>query len=108
MEYWYVLHSLLHITTHTTYYYTLLHTTTHSHTHIHSGTLTLHSSTLRAEGEEYIYKKLVSKMDEFLELANYDWMMADPTGQVISASTSVLSLNQRGIIIPCSISWLFL
>jgi hypothetical protein len=36
---------------------------------------------IRAEGEEYIYKKLVSKMDEFLELANYDWMMADPTGQ---------------------------
>merc|ERR1719347_1529461 len=33
---------------------------------------------IRAEGEEYIYKKLVSKMDEFLELANYDWMMADP------------------------------
>ena len=95
-------YTLLHTLHTTTYYYTLLHTL------IHTYTLALHSSTLRAEGEEYIYKKLVSKMDEFLELANYDWMMADPTGQVISASTSVLSLNQRGIIIPCSISWLFL
>lgn len=35
---------------------------------------------IRAEGEEYIYKKLVSKMNEFLELANYDWMLAEPTG----------------------------
>jgi len=36
---------------------------------------------IRAEGEEQIYKKLVGKMDEFLELANYDWMMPEPTGQ---------------------------
>ncbi|XP_023341493.1 exocyst complex component 6B [Eurytemora carolleeae] len=35
---------------------------------------------IRAEAEEHIYKKLVSKMDEFLELANYDWMLSEPRG----------------------------
>lgn len=35
---------------------------------------------IRAEGEEYIFKKLVSKMNEFLELASYDWMLSEPQG----------------------------
>lgn len=35
---------------------------------------------IRAEAEEHIYKKLVSKMDEFIELANYDWMLSEPRG----------------------------
>jgi len=35
---------------------------------------------IRAEAEEHIYKKLMSKMDEFLELANYDWMLNEPQG----------------------------
>jgi len=35
---------------------------------------------IRAEGEEYIFKKLVSKMNEFLDLASYDWMLTEPQG----------------------------
>jgi len=35
---------------------------------------------IRAEGEEYIFKKLVSKMNEFLELASYEWMLSEPQG----------------------------
>jgi len=35
---------------------------------------------IRAEGEEYIFKKLVSKMNEFMELASYDWMLNEPQG----------------------------
>ena len=35
---------------------------------------------IRAEAEEHIYKKLVSKMDEFIELANYDWTLNEPMG----------------------------
>jgi len=34
----------------------------------------------QAEGEDYIVKKLTSKMNEFIELANYDWMLSEPTG----------------------------
>lgn len=30
---------------------------------------------IRAEAEEHIYKKLISKMDEFIELASYDWTL---------------------------------
>ena len=30
---------------------------------------------IRAEAEEHIYKKLISKMDEFIELAHYDWTL---------------------------------
>ena len=52
---------------------------------------------IRAEAEEYIYKKLVtflvirveshtehvqiSQMDQFLELASYDWMLSEPQGK---------------------------
>jgi len=35
---------------------------------------------IRAEAEEYIYKKLVSQMNEFLELASYDWLLSEPQG----------------------------
>jgi len=35
---------------------------------------------IRAEAEEYIYKKLISQMDQFLELASYDWMLSEPQG----------------------------
>jgi len=35
---------------------------------------------IRAEAEEHIHKKLVSKMDEFIELANYDWTLSEPRG----------------------------
>merc|ERR1740128_524194 len=35
---------------------------------------------IRAEAEEHIYKKLISKMDEFIELAHYDWTLSEPQG----------------------------
>ena len=35
----------------------------------------------RSEAEQQIYKKLNHKIDEFLELADYDLMMSDPEGQ---------------------------
>ena len=58
---------------------------------------------IRAEAEEYIYKKLVnyqyllsftrlffvsllqvSQMNEFLELASYDWMLNEPQGEILN------------------------
>jgi len=35
---------------------------------------------IRAEAEEHIYKKLVSQMDQFIELATYDWTLSEPRG----------------------------
>ena len=35
---------------------------------------------IRAEAEEEIHQKLISKIDEFIELANYDWLMTEPQG----------------------------
>ncbi len=35
---------------------------------------------IRSEAEEEIHKKLESKIDEFIELANYDWLMSEPCG----------------------------
>jgi len=35
---------------------------------------------IRVEVEEEIHAKLLSKMDEFIELANYDWLMSEPQG----------------------------
>merc|ERR1712029_50906 len=35
---------------------------------------------IRAEAEDEIHKKLISKIDEFIELANYDWLMSEPEG----------------------------
>ena len=35
---------------------------------------------IRSEAEEEIHNKLISKIDEFIELANYDWLMAEPQG----------------------------
>ena len=36
---------------------------------------------IRGEAEEQIYAALQRKLDEFLELANYDWMLVEPEGQ---------------------------
>ena len=36
---------------------------------------------IRGEAEEQIYEALLRKLDEFLELANYDWMLLEVTGQ---------------------------
>ncbi|XP_047735837.1 exocyst complex component 6B isoform X1 [Hyalella azteca] len=35
---------------------------------------------IRGEAEEQIYAALLRKLDEFLELANYDWMLLEPYG----------------------------
>lgn len=35
---------------------------------------------IRGEAEEQIYSALLRKLDEFLELANYDWMLVEPSG----------------------------
>ena len=35
---------------------------------------------IRAEAEEEIHQKLISKIDEFIDLANYDWTMTEPQG----------------------------
>ena len=35
---------------------------------------------IRVEAEEEILSKLISKIDEFIELAHYDWTMSEPQG----------------------------
>jgi exocyst complex component 6 len=35
---------------------------------------------IRVEAEDKINSKLISKIDEFIELANYDWVMSEPQG----------------------------
>lgn len=35
---------------------------------------------IRAEAEEEIHEKLISKMNEFIELSNYDWLISEPQG----------------------------
>ena len=44
---------------------------------------------IRGEAEEQIYIALRLKIDEFLELASYDWMLAEPKG---TSSSYVLDL----------------
>jgi hypothetical protein len=35
---------------------------------------------IRSEAEEEIHNKLESKIDEFIELANFNWLMSEPSG----------------------------
>ena len=35
---------------------------------------------IRAETEQQIYRQLQAKIDEFLELAAYDWLLPEPSG----------------------------
>ena len=46
---------------------------------------------IRGEAEEQIYTALHLKVDEFLELAAYDWMMAEPCGQSSSYVTDLIA-----------------
>lgn len=46
---------------------------------------------MRAEAESQIYKKLNDQIDEFLSLSNYDWTMAEPTGQASSYITDLIA-----------------
>ncbi len=39
---------------------------------------------VRSDAEQQIYEALKRKMDEFLELANYDWLLSEPSGQASS------------------------
>ena len=52
---------------------------------------------IRAEAEEYIYKKLISQMDQFLELASYDWMLSEPQGEMSSSRLK----TDRGRVFCC-------
>nr|CAG4640652.1 EOG090X01NK [Eulimnadia texana] len=39
---------------------------------------------VRSEAEQQIYEALRRKMDEFMELANYDWLLNEPSGHASS------------------------
>jgi len=39
---------------------------------------------VRSDAEQQIYEALKRKMDEFLELANYDWLLNEPSGHASS------------------------
>ncbi|GFY57627.1 exocyst complex component 6B [Trichonephila inaurata madagascariensis] len=45
----------------------------------------------RADAESQIYEKLNEKIDEFLELANYDWLLNEPEGQASSYLTDLIA-----------------
>nr|XP_015911635.1 exocyst complex component 6B isoform X2 [Parasteatoda tepidariorum] len=45
----------------------------------------------RADAESQIYEKLNEKIDEFLELANYDWLLGEPEGQASSYLTDLIA-----------------
>lgn len=46
---------------------------------------------IRGEAEEQIYTALRLKLDEFLDLASYDWTMAEPSGQPSSYVTDLIA-----------------
>ncbi|KAL7631910.1 UNVERIFIED_CONTAM: hypothetical protein RMT77_017789 [Armadillidium vulgare] len=46
---------------------------------------------IRGEAEEQIYTALRLKLDQILDLAAYDWMMAEPCGQSSSYITDLIS-----------------
>lgn len=49
---------------------------------------------VRAEAELQIYEELKRKMDEFMELANYDWLLIEPSGQASSFLLDVIAFLQ--------------
>ncbi|KAG7175723.1 Exocyst complex component 6B-like 1 [Homarus americanus] len=46
---------------------------------------------IRGEAEEQIYTALRHKIDEFLDLASYDWMLAEPQGTSSSYVTDLIA-----------------
>lgn len=46
---------------------------------------------IRCEAEEQIYIALRHKIDEFLDLAAYDWMLAEPRGTSSSYVTDLIA-----------------
>ncbi|GBP68310.1 Exocyst complex component 6 [Eumeta japonica] len=47
--------------------------------------------TARDDAEQQICEKLEKKVDEFLDLENYDWLLVEPTGQASAFVTDMLS-----------------
>ncbi|KAF8770801.1 Exocyst complex component 6B like protein [Argiope bruennichi] len=45
----------------------------------------------RADAESQIYERLNEKIDEFLELANYDWLLSEPEGQASSYLSDLIA-----------------
>ncbi len=46
---------------------------------------------IRVEAEEEIHSKLISKIDEFIELANYNYLMSEPQGTSSSWLTDLIA-----------------
>ena len=46
---------------------------------------------VRDDAEQQIYEALKRKMDEFMELANYDWVLSEPSGQASSFLMDVIA-----------------
>lgn len=69
---------------------------------------------IRGEAEEQIYTALRLKLDEFLDLAAYDWMLAEPQGTSSSYVTDLIAflnstftaftnlpVRENVLVIPC-------
>ncbi|XP_065354074.1 exocyst complex component 6B isoform X3 [Cloeon dipterum] len=48
----------------------------------------------RADAEQQIIEKLQKKLDEFMELENYDWMLGEPQGHASSHITDMIAFLQ--------------
>jgi exocyst complex component 6 len=48
----------------------------------------------RADAEQQISEKLQRKLDEFMELENYDWMLGEPQGHASSHITDMIAYLQ--------------
>lgn len=48
----------------------------------------------RADAEQQISEKLQKKLDEFMELENYDWMLGEPQGHASSHITDMIAYLQ--------------
>ena len=49
---------------------------------------------VRDDAEQQIYEALKRKMDEFMELANYDWQLNEPSGQASSFLMDLIAFLQ--------------
>nr|CAG4646059.1 EOG090X01NK [Macrothrix elegans] len=49
---------------------------------------------VRDDAEQQIYEALKRKMDEFVELANYDWLLSEPSGQPSSYLMDLIAFLQ--------------
>nr|CAG4645371.1 EOG090X01NK [Lynceus sp. MCZ IZ 141354] len=49
---------------------------------------------VRSDAEQQIYEALRKKLDEFLELAHYDWLLAEPSGHASSYLLDLIAFLQ--------------